>query len=323
MKQITDLTRLLFLLALIASSSAQEAAPKLINYQGKLTDAVGAPLGGSAGGTYSLKFEVFDAPTGGTAAWGETRQVAVVDGVFNVVLGGAGGTNVVGDLGAAFAGKDRYLQTTVLPGAGVATQQVLLPRQQLASVPFALVAQNATIATNAISATNASNAAKLDGQVAAFYMPPGGVIAYGGTNEPTGWLICDGRAVSRTNYPALFAAIRTAHGIGDGTNTFNLPDYRGRFLRGASGTTTNDPDRTARTALANGGATGNNVGSYQGDDFRSHTHTYRDSTTGDWRGLSVDGTGTTTEYWAWAASQATGGNETRPVNVYVNYIIKY
>ena len=63
-------------------------------------------------------------------------------------------------------------------------------------------------------------------------VPAGSVQAFAGTTPPTDWLICDGRAVSRTVYADLFAAIGTAHGSGDGSTTFNLPDYRGQFLRG-------------------------------------------------------------------------------------------
>jgi microcystin-dependent protein len=49
---------------------------------------------------------------------------------------------------------------------------------------------------------------------------------------PTGWLLCDGLAISRTTYAALFAKLGTSHGAGDGSTTFNLPDYRGRFAVG-------------------------------------------------------------------------------------------
>jgi microcystin-dependent protein len=56
-----------------------------------------------------------------------------------------------------------------------------------------------------------------------------GIIApYGGTVLPTGWLLCDGSAVSRSLYPELFAAIGTTYGAGDGSTTFNLPNYKGR-----------------------------------------------------------------------------------------------
>lgn len=63
-------------------------------------------------------------------------------------------------------------------------------------------------------------------------IPPGTVLSFAGASAPAGWELCDGRAVSRTTYAALFAAIGTAHGSGDGSTTFNIPDYRWTFLRG-------------------------------------------------------------------------------------------
>jgi microcystin-dependent protein len=56
---------------------------------------------------------------------------------------------------------------------------------------------------------------------------------FAGSAAPTGWLLCDGSAVSRTGNAALFAAIGTGYGIGDGSTTFNLPDGRGRTPIGA------------------------------------------------------------------------------------------
>lgn len=62
---------------------------------------------------------------------------------------------------------------------------------------------------------------------------PGFVMSYAGTSTPpTGWLTCDGSAVSRTTYAALFTAIGTQFGIGDGTTTFNLPNAKGRVVVG-------------------------------------------------------------------------------------------
>lgn len=66
--------------------------------------------------------------------------------------------------------------------------------------------------------------------------PPGVVQAYAGSSAPTGWLTCDGSAVSRTTYAALFAAIGTAYGSGNGATTFNLPNLADRFPMGKSGT---------------------------------------------------------------------------------------
>ncbi len=61
----------------------------------------------------------------------------------------------------------------------------------------------------------------------------GEIVAYGGSSAPTGWLLCDGSAVSRSTYATLFTAIGATYGAGDGSTTFNLPDLRSRFPVGA------------------------------------------------------------------------------------------
>ena len=71
------------------------------------------------------------------------------------------------------------------------------------------------------------NADDLSGMV-----PSGAVLYFAGQTAPTGWLKANGAAVSRTAYAALFAAIGTTYGAGDGRSTFNLPDLRGEFMRG-------------------------------------------------------------------------------------------
>ena len=63
-------------------------------------------------------------------------------------------------------------------------------------------------------------------------LPAGTVVPFAGTAEPNGYLFCYGQAVSRTGYAALFAALGTTYGSGDGTTTFNLPDLRGRVIAG-------------------------------------------------------------------------------------------
>lgn len=62
--------------------------------------------------------------------------------------------------------------------------------------------------------------------------PVGAIMPYGGDSDPAYWLICDGRAVSRTAYAELFAIIGTTYGMGDGSTTFNIPDLRGRVAVG-------------------------------------------------------------------------------------------
>lgn len=67
-------------------------------------------------------------------------------------------------------------------------------------------------------------------------VPPGTIIHYAGRTVPSGWLICNGANVSRTDYAALFAAIGTIYGTGDGSTTFGLPNLDGRFLEGTTST---------------------------------------------------------------------------------------
>jgi microcystin-dependent protein len=95
------------------------------------------------------------------------------------------------------------------------------------------------------------------------FVPAGTILPFGGAAAPSGWLLCDGSAVSRSTYASLFSSISTAWGYGDNSTTFNLPDMRGRFPRGRDAGVARDPDRAGRTAANTGGNTGDNVGSVQ------------------------------------------------------------
>lgn len=81
-------------------------------------------------------------------------------------------------------------------------------------------------------------------------MPVGAILPFGGGTAPAGWLLCEGAPVSRATYADLFAVIGTAFGSGNGSSTFNVPDLRGVFLRGADGGTGRDPDAAKRCDLA-------------------------------------------------------------------------
>jgi len=93
--------------------------------------------------------------------------------------------------------------------------------------------------------------------------PAGTIITFGGTSAPTGYLACDGSEVSRTTYSALFSALSTTWGVGDGSSTFNLPDLRGAFLRGSGSQT--------YTNTYNGGS----VGAKSIDKVKTHSHEFR------------------------------------------------
>ena len=64
--------------------------------------------------------------------------------------------------------------------------------------------------------------------------PTGVVQAFAGSTTPQGWLLCDGSAVSRTNYAALYAVIGTTYGAGNGSTTFNLPNLVDKFVEGSA-----------------------------------------------------------------------------------------
>jgi len=165
---------------------------------------------------------------------------------------------------------------------------------------------------------------------------------------PTRMLLCDGSSYLRTTYPALFAAIGTSFGSADG-NSFNVPDFRGRFLRGVTGASANDPDTASRTVMNTGGNTGNSVGSVQAYQLSAHTHNqgnltaninhnggniyaeeqaapasytsnYNSPIAGSFGGpVQTDGVkvqGTTSAF-------NTPTTEARPLNAYVNYCIAY
>ena len=65
-------------------------------------------------------------------------------------------------------------------------------------------------------------------------VPAGTMQMFAGNIIPAGWLLCDGSAISRTDYAKLFSAIGTTWGAGDGSTTFNLPNSIGRFAEGAA-----------------------------------------------------------------------------------------
>lgn len=93
--------------------------------------------------------------------------------------------------------------------------------------------------TDVSSLTDAVNREYVDQSI-----PAGSVMAFA-TDSPTGrWLVSDGSAVSRTLYSDLFAEIGTTYGEGDGSTTFNIPDYRAEFLRGLDLSRGIDPGRT-------------------------------------------------------------------------------
>ncbi len=281
---------------------AQAQVPNLgINYQVQIRSSNGVVMGDS---TLSLRLTLFPNSTSSTILWQEVHSGRQTDrmGVVNVVLGngnrtaGSAATFSAVDFGAG----QLNVQSEVSFNGGN-TWANLGSRTPLTSVPYAKYAENAVA------------------------IPSGMIMAFAGdTNRiPQGWMLCDGRELSRSDFADLYFAIGLAWGSGNGTSTFNIPDTRGYFLRGVNGNNgTNDPDASTRTALKAGGNIGNLVGSVQSDEFKSHNHTYiaYGQTLGTGQtSIPPQGNNPNPQY---KSTSSAGGSETRPKNVYVHYIIK-
>lgn len=132
------------------------------------------------------------------------------------------------------------------------------------------------------------------------------------------WLLCNGQAVSRADYPELFAVIGVTFGSGDGTTTFNVPDYQGKFLRGLGGASASGFGETQPEGLPNiTGSIGNlnNVGGESGAFYKGSSQWYMHVSGGD-------STGHNAVFDASRSSSIYGASEhVTPVNQAVNYFI--
>ena len=177
------------------------------------------------------------------------------------------------------------------------------------------------------------------GQLAAG-VPVGTILTFGASTPPSGFLECNGSAISRSTYASLFSILSTTHGAGDGSSTFNLPDLRGQFVRGWDNSAGVDASRV--------------FGSTQTDQNKNHTHTTDSVTlTGGIRKISegfgaggsasgvftktADGNNTITGSSSTSPvggvdfdgththtiSSSGGGTEARPTNLALMYIIKF
>jgi microcystin-dependent protein len=170
----------------------------------------------------------------------------------------------------------------------------------------------------------------------------GSVLIWLTATPPEGYLECDGAAVSRTEYASLFEIIGTSFGEGDGSTTFNLPDFRGQFLRGWDHGAGVDPDAEERTNRGDG-TTGDNIGTKQNDatarpsnSFRTNSHSHSHTLpVFQGEGLDAGGNARRSDGATPSTNTATNSNshdhsitgggdqETRPINITVMYIIKY
>ncbi|MEW5833052.1 MAG: phage tail protein [Campylobacterota bacterium] len=138
-------------------------------------------------------------------------------------------------------------------------------------------------------------------------VPAGTVCYFAQSTPPGGWIKANGALVSRTAYAALFAAIGTTFGAGDGSTTFKLPDLRGEFLRGW------DDGRGVDSGRA--------FGSSQSGDIQSHSHNL--GLYGNVPAVTSVAASSGSSLGAWATTTSSGGSETRPRNIAMLACIKY
>jgi microcystin-dependent protein len=152
-------------------------------------------------------------------------------------------------------------------------------------------------------------------QIDANVVPSGTIINVAMNTAPTGYLKANGAAVSRSTYAALFSAIGSTFGVGDGSTTFNVPDLRGEFVRGWDDSRGIDGSRV--------------FGSAQADELKAHLHdvpTRGYSGSASNYGHTVTSTisagGTQTDISGTEETANTGGTETRPRNIALLACIK-
>jgi len=131
----------------------------------------------------------------------------------------------------------------------------------------------------------------------------GGILPYGGPSAPAGYLLCNGAAVSRSTYAALFAIIGIAYGVGDGSTTFNLPDLRQRFPLGKA---------SSGTGSTLGGVDGN-IDHFHTDSGHSHTL---------FSGSEISA-GDSPVYASYTDSQFSATDSKNPPFQVVNFVIKF
>jgi microcystin-dependent protein len=175
----------------------------------------------------------------------------------------------------------------------------------------------------------AVTAAKLDSAATSVLMPIGVIMPYAGASAPTGYLFCDGDAVSRATYSDLFGIIGVTYGAGDGSTTFALPDLRGRVIAGQDdmgGSSANNLTDAQADQL--GGTLGNETHTLTTTELPAHTHgglTDIDPNGGDGGSASDPGLDYVTSNGAGTVSGSTGGggahNNVQPT-IILNYIIK-
>lgn len=313
---------LIFIVLIFAYTAQAQTSQRGFSFQGYAVGSSGVVLSDSH---LDVKFTIY--PKKGVGYTYEETQSVITDfyGVFSAVIG-EGSVSDFQRMNFTAKGVEYWMKVEIKKLGDLLFH--VISDQALLAVPYAKFAENG--------------------------VPVGTIIPFaaGSTKVPDGWLVCDGTQLDGTDpkFEQLFNVIGNTWG-GSGT-AFHVPDLRGYFLRGVDGGTGVDPNAASRTALVAGGATGDNVGSYQTDAAGPHNHAFSGTTNttgshshslpeaamnfsggassssyngGDGEGRAINGTNSAGNH-SHTFSGTTDNNagvETRPKNAYVLYIIKY
>ena len=196
-----------------------------------------------------------------------------------------------------------------------------------AAAPTVVVADN-EITTAKILDGNVT-LAKLVTAVQQALLPAGAVQAFAMNSAPAGWLAADGTAVSRSTYAALFAAIGTTYGAGDGSTTFALPDLRGIFLRGSGSQTISGTTYNKTFAAKEGDAirniTGNLSFGAQMAALQTASGAFAAVTTNQFmpQQATANSVGIGSVNFSATAAGVPTSDENRPANIALLYCIKF
>ncbi|MEY3367890.1 MAG: hypothetical protein RI973_1045 [Bacteroidota bacterium] len=311
-KKINDMKSIFLMVCVvmalfIAGEGRAQGSNAQISIQGVLRDGQGVIV---PNGPQSIKFKLFTAESGGTALWEEEATVSVKGGIYSHLMGSVNPLNPI------------LFGQTIFVGVFVDNSE-LLPRTELTYSPYTVHAQYA-------------------GNGAA----PGSVTSFAGATLPSGWLLCNGEALSSADYPILFAVLGTKFGDGSGginggpSKDFNLPDLRGEFIRGLDNGKGVDANRVLGTAQGSATKAPTTPFTATAASGGQHHHTFPTRNT-TWiyaehsennrisaAPTPVSSTGTTNTSGVGDHSHTvninSGGDpETRPRNFSLRYIIKY
>jgi hypothetical protein len=220
------------LVLLLAHGIAKAEVPPTVGYQGRLYNESNVPIDA----TLTVKFAIYPVATGGSPVWSEEQTIVFQNGYFAAELG-----SVTPFEATTFDGTVGFL------GVTVGTDVEMTPRTSIASVPYALNAQNAVTAQSALNAQNATNAqsaqtAVTAGPDARFGNNTSLAASGSGTMCTLGEIILSAGAVANgvpaqgqllqiSTNTVMFALLGNTYG-GDGQTTFALPDLRGAAPNG-------------------------------------------------------------------------------------------